>query len=203
MQEEAEVMERTEIGRPEGRTSYTEYAERYYEEARGKRDSLSASEFVAVGQGFLREFVCMGQCNLYIASARDPEIKEAIKVYLEDVCNPNIQEMKKILEDGGYALPAPLEEATSPDKVPDMDTNAINDRMITIAQWFGTRGFMTLWNNFAAMSQRTDVRDAFIRNFHRANRWHVVFHEMAVRKGHMMPMPTMDEGMMRTTMMGG
>jgi hypothetical protein len=68
----------------------------------------------------------------------------------------------------------------------------INDRMITIAQWFGTRGFMTLWQNFAAMSQRTDVRDAFIRNFHRANRWHVVFHEMAVAKGHMSALPTMD-----------
>jgi predicted nucleotidyltransferase len=198
------MSQQVEIGRPEGRTSYTDYAERYYEDARGKRESLSASEYVAVVQGFLREFVCMGQCNLYIGSARDPEIKEAIKVYLEDVCNPNIHEMKKILEDGGYKLPAPLEEATSPNDVEDLDTNAINDRMITIAQWFGTRGFMTLWQNFAAMSQRTDVRDAFIRNFHRANRWHVVFHEMAVARGHMSPLPTMDaKGLLRTTTMGG
>ncbi|MDT7531205.1 DUF3231 family protein [Sphingopyxis sp. SE2] len=204
MQDEADLMERTEIGRPEGKTSHSGYAERYYEKARADRESLSASEYVAVVQGFLREFVCMGQCNLYIASAKDPQIKEAIKVYLEDVCNPNIAEMKKILEDGGYMLPAPLEEATSPDQVRDIDTNAINDRMITISQWFGTRGFMTLWNNFAAMSQRTDVRDAFIRNYHRANRWHVAFNEMAIEKGHMMPLPTMDaKGLMRTTVMGG
>lgn len=168
MQDESDVMEQAEIGRSEGKTSHSSYAERYYEEVRNKREALNASEFVAVVEGYLREFVCMGQCNLYIAAARDPEIKEAIKVYLQDVCNPNIMEMKKILDDGSYMLPAPLEETTSPDQVREMDTNAINDRMITIAQWFACRGFMTLWHNFAAMSARTDVRDAFIRNFHRA-----------------------------------
>ena len=119
------------------------------------------------------------------------------------MCNPNIYEMKKILEDGGYELPAPLEETTSPDQVPDLETNAINDRMIAIAQWFACRSFMQLWNNFAGMSERTDVRDAFIRNYHRANRWHVTCHEMAVQKGHMMPLPTMDaKGLLRTTVMG-
>jgi hypothetical protein len=195
------AVDQAEIGQPEGKTQYSDYAERYYEAAREGSTSLSASEYVAVVEG---EFVCMGQCNLYIAAAKDPQLKEAITVYLDDVCYPNLHEMKHILEDDGYMLPAPLEEATTPDEVPDIDTNAVNDRMITIAQWFGTRGFMTLWNNFAAMSQNTDVRAAFLRNYHRADRWHVAYHRMAVEKGHMMPMPTMDaKGMMRTTMMGG
>lgn len=66
-----------------------------------------------VVQGSLREFVCMGQCHLYIGSAKDPQIMEAIKVYIEDGCNPNIQEMKKIVEVGVYPPPTPLEEATS------------------------------------------------------------------------------------------
>lgn len=186
------MAEQPEIGRPEGRTSYTKYAERYYERAGKGRQSFNASEYVAVVEGFLREFVCMGQCNLYIGSAKDPELKETIKNYLEDVCNPNIMELKKLLDEAGYKHPVSLDEATSPDKIEDMNTNAINDRAIVIAQWFGTRAFMTLWQNFAAMSQRTDVRDAFIRNFHRANRWHVAFHEIALEKGYMQSFPTID-----------
>nr|WP_015061140.1 hypothetical protein [Pseudomonas sp. K-62]BAM13976.1 hypothetical protein [Pseudomonas sp. K-62] len=201
---DCKIIDQSEIGSPEGRTSYSSYADRYYERARDGATSLSASEYVAVVEGFLREFVCMGQCNLYIAAARDTQIKEAITVYLNDVCYPNLHEMKRILEVDGYMLPAPLEEAVTPDEVPSIETNAISDRMITIAQWFGCRSFMTLWNNFAAMSQNTDVRAAFLRNYHRANRWHVVCHTMAVEKGHMMPLPTMDaKGLMRTTMMGG
>lgn len=196
-------MSEAEIGRPEGKTSYSGYPERYYEKARAKRKALSASEYAVVVQGFLREFVCMGQCNLYIAAAKDPQINEAIKIYLEDVCNPNIAEMKKILEDGGYQLPAPLEEATSPDKVADIDTNAINDRMIVIAHWFAARAFMLLWNTGATMSERTDVRDAFIRNYHRANRWQVAFHEIALEKGFLTPLPTMDaKGMIRAAVGG-
>lgn len=198
------AVDQAEIGRPEGRTQYTDYAERYYERTRGERKSLSASEFVAVVEGFLREFVCIEQCNLYTASARDSQIKEAINVYLNEVCCPNLHEMKAILESNGYMLPAPLEEVVTPDQVPDIKMNGINDRMITIAQWFGTRSFMVLWNNFAAMSERTDVCDAFIRNYHRANRWHVAYHKIAVEKSHMMPMPTMDaKGLLRTTTMGG
>ncbi len=157
------VIDQAEIGRSEGRTQYSDYADRCYAKARAGATSLSASEYVAVVEGFLREFVCMGQCNLYIAAAKDPQIKEAIGVYLRDVCYPNLHEMKKILEDDGYMLPAPLEEATTPDQVPVIDTSAVNDRMITIAQWFGCRSFMTLWNNFAAMSQNADVRAAFLR----------------------------------------
>jgi hypothetical protein len=186
------MSDQAEIGRPEGRTSYSDYAERYYAQAGAGRSELSASEYVAVVEGFLREFVCMGQCNLYLAAVKDPQIKEAIKTYLEDVCNPNIYEMKKILEDGGYALPAPLEETMSPDKVPDQATDVANDRMIVIAQWFAARAFMTLWHNYASMSQRTDIRDAFIRNYHRANRWHVTFHEIAVEKKLMAPLPIVD-----------
>ncbi len=198
------AVDHAEIGQPEGRTRYSDYADRYYAKACAGATSLSASEYVAVVEGFLREFVCMGQCNLYIAAAKDPQIKEAIGVYLRDVCYPNLREMKKILEDDGYMLPAPLDEAAMPEEVAGIETNAINDRMITVAQWFGCRSFMTLWNNFAAMSQNADVRAAFLRNYHRADRWHVACHQMAVEKGHMMPMPTMDaKGLLRTTMMGG
>ncbi len=45
MQDDADVMDGVEIGRPEGKTSYSGYAERYYEEARGKGEALNASEF--------------------------------------------------------------------------------------------------------------------------------------------------------------
>jgi hypothetical protein len=60
-------------------------AERYYSQAGADRDDLSASEYVAVVEDFLREFVCMGQCDPYIAAAKDPKIKEATEVYLDDV----------------------------------------------------------------------------------------------------------------------
>jgi hypothetical protein len=186
--------QQVEVGQPEGRTSYSEYAERFYSQAGAGRKSLSASEYVAVNEGFLREFVCMGQCNLYLAAVKEPKIREAIRIYLDDVCNPNIHEMKNLLEKGGYPPPAPLEETVSPDKVQHWDTDVINDRMIVIGQWFATRAFMNLWNNYATMSQRTDVRDAFIRNYHRANRWHVAFHELAVQESFMTPHPTVEAG---------
>jgi hypothetical protein len=66
--------------------------------------------------------------------------------------------------------------------------------MITVAQWFATRAFMELWNSGAIMSQRTDVRDAFLRNYHRANRWHVAFYDMAVEKGYLAPLPNVEAG---------
>ncbi len=44
MQDDADVMDGVEIGRPEGKTSYSAYAERYYEQARGKGEALNASE---------------------------------------------------------------------------------------------------------------------------------------------------------------
>ncbi len=56
----------------------------------------------------------------------------------------------------------------------------------------------------AAVSKRTDVREAFRRNWHRANRWNVAYYDLAVDKGFLMPMPTMDaKGLIRTAMMGG
>jgi hypothetical protein len=186
------MSDQVETGRPEGRTSYSDYAEQFYSQAGAERKTLSASEYVAVSEGFLREFVCMGQCNLYIAAVKDEEVKKAIRVYLDDVCNPNIFEMKNILGEGGYPLPAPLEETTSPDKVPHWDTDVINDRMIVIGQWFATRAFMNLWNSYAIMCQRTEVRDAFIRNYHRANRWHVAFHELAMKYNFMPAKPIVE-----------
>lgn len=76
--------------------------------------------------------------------------------------------------------------------MPDQDTCVANDRMIVNAQWFAARAFMTLWHNYASMSQRTDIRDAFIRNYHRAFRWQVTFHEIAVEKKLMAPLPTVE-----------
>lgn len=43
-----------------------------------------------------------------------------------------------------------------------------------------------------SMSQRADIRDAFIRNYDRANRCHVTFHELAVEKQLMAPLPPVD-----------
>ncbi|KGB55092.1 hypothetical protein FG91_01502 [Sphingopyxis sp. LC81] len=204
MSDIADVIDRAEINEPLGRTAFSDFPERLYTQANQGNGSLSASEFVSVVMGFLREYVCIGQCNLHIAAAKDPDLKEAIRIYMDDVCFPNLHEMKKILEDGGYMLPAPLDEATLPDQVPAVETNATTDRMISIAHWFDTHGFMVLWNTFAAMSQNTEVRAAFVRAWHRAERWHVAYHQIAVNKGHMMPMPNMDaKGMMRTVMMGG
>lgn len=56
-----------EIGQPEGRTPFTDYAEEFYEKQREKRDMLSASEFWVVMEGYQREWVCMTQCNVYPA----------------------------------------------------------------------------------------------------------------------------------------
>jgi hypothetical protein len=39
----------------------------------------------------------------------------------------------------------------------------------------------------AAASQRTDVRNAFARNWHRANRWNVALSALAVEKKFLMP----------------
>lgn len=204
MADVAAVIDRAEINEPHGETANSDFPKRLYGEARAGNGSLSASEFVSVTMGFLREYVCMGQCNLHIAAAKDLELREAIRIYLDDVCYPNLHEMKKLLEDGGYMVPAPLEEAVLPEQVAPIETKAITDRMISIAHWFDTHGFMVLWNTFAAMSQNTDVRAAFVRAWHRAERWHVAYHELAIRKGHMMTMPSMDtKGMMRTVMMGG
>lgn len=55
-------------------------------------------------------------CNMYIAAAKDPEVKEAIKTYLEEVCNLNFSSLKRILQDGGYDVPVSEQNVTSPIK---------------------------------------------------------------------------------------
>lgn len=144
----------------------------------------------------------MGQCNMYIAAAKDSEIKQAIKTYLMDVCNQNFMSMKKILQDGGYDVPVSEQNATSPDKVHDVQINAIDDQMIVVGQWFAARSFMQLWDMGAINSQRTDIRDAFIQNFHRANRWHVAFHDLAVSKGHLQKLPEISPTMTKMSKAG-
>lgn len=182
-------MSNIEIGKPEGRTQFSEYAEQYYKKHYEDRQSLSSSEYTVVIEGYIREYVCMGQCNIYIAAAKDQEIKEDIKTYLKDVCSPNFEELKQILEKGGYKLPVSIENVKSPDQLSNITTDAIDDQMIVLGQWFATRAFMQLWNNGAIQSQRTDIRDAFIRNYHRANRWHVAYHDIAVKRGYLEPLP--------------
>ncbi len=187
------AVDHAEIGQPEGRTRYSDYADRYYAKARAGATSLSASEYVAVVEGFLREFVCMGQCNLYIAAAKDPQIKEAIGVYLRDVCYPNLREMKKILEDDGYRLPAPynaVSDAKSLEQLGQLRTDAIDDRMILVGHIFAVEGFMNRWNQGSALSHKADVRDAFVRNWHRANRWHLAALAMAEQMRLLEPQPS-------------
>ncbi len=187
------AVDHAEIGQPESRTRYSDYADRYYAKARAGATSLSASEYVAVVEGFLREFVCMGQCNLYIAAAKDPQIKEAIGVYLRDVCYPNLREMKKILEDDGYRLPAPynaVSDAKSLEQLGQLRTDAIDDRMILVGHIFAVEGFMNRWNQGSALSHKADVRDAFVRNWHRANRWHLAALAMAEQMRLLEPQPS-------------
>ncbi len=187
------AVDHAEIGQPEGRTRYSDYADRYYAKARAGATSLSASKYVAVVEGFLREFVCMGQCNLYIAAAKDPQIKEAIGVYLRDVCYPNLREMKKILEDDGYRLPAPynaVSDAKSLEQLGQLRTDAIDDRMILVGHIFAVEGFMNRWNQGSALNHKADVRDAFVRNWHRANRWHLAALAMAEQMRLLEPQPS-------------
>lgn len=46
-------------GQEYGRTPYSEEAEGWYEQTRGKRQSLDGAEYYAVSQGYLREWVCI------------------------------------------------------------------------------------------------------------------------------------------------
>lgn len=48
---------------------------------------------------------------------------------------------------------------------------------------------MELWNTGIMLSHRADLSDAFIHNFHRANRWHLASYAMAVEKGFIAPQP--------------
>jgi hypothetical protein len=192
----------SDVDQVPGKTENSGYAEERYRKHHGDRTSLSSSEYTAVIEGVLREYVCMGQCNMYIAAAKDPEIKQAIKTYLMDVCMPNFMSLKKILQDGGYDVPVSEQNDTKPDQVQDVQTNAIDDQMITVWQWFAVRGFMQLWNMGAINSQRTDMRDAFIQNFHRANRWHVACYDLAVSKGYLEKLPEISPTMTKMKQAG-
>jgi hypothetical protein len=180
------------VGQEYGRTPYSEMPLKHYEETRGKRTSLTAPEYYVVTQGYLREWVCMGQCNLYIQALKSPKLREMMEVYRHDVCEPNQTEMKNILDEGGYELPAPynaIHDAKSVDFLGQMDTDAIDDRMILLGHKFSTEAFMNRWNEGARLSHRAEVREAFFRNYNRAERWHLAAINMAKEMQFMEPQP--------------
>ncbi|MBA9079082.1 hypothetical protein [Rufibacter quisquiliarum] len=179
-------------GQEYGHTPYSEMAEKAYASTYAKRATLDASEYYAVTQGYLREQVCMGQCNLFMQVLKNPMLRESMLVYRHDVCEPNVKEMKDILEAGGYALPAPYNahtDARSIDSLGSVTTDVIDDRMILIGHIFAVEGFMNRWNQGAVLSHRSEVRDAFIRNYHRANRWHLAAIVMAGKMQFIEPQP--------------
>ncbi|TFB18526.1 DUF3231 family protein [Filobacillus milosensis] len=180
------------IGFEKGVTPYSSFPMTWYESQRNIRQKLNASEYYAVTEGYLREWVCMGQCNLYIQATTDPYIKKVIEIYRRDVCEPNLTELKLILEKGKYKLPAPynaISESMTVEQLGNIPTNAISDKQILIGFKYATLGFMNLWNMGASHSFRTEVREAFLRNYHRANRWHLAFHAMSEKMGFLKPQP--------------
>lgn len=169
-------------GQEYGRTPYSEEAEKAYTSTFGQRTTLDASEYYAVSMGYLREQVCMAQCNLGIQVLKSDKMRETMHTYRHDVCEPNLKEMKDLLEAGGYALPMPYNahtESRSLASLGSIETDAIDDRQMLIGHIFNVEAFMNRWNQGAALSHRSDVRDAFIRNYHRANRWHLAAIVMA------------------------
>ncbi len=180
------------IGQEYGRTPYSEEAEKWYEGTRGKRTSLDAAEFHAVNNGYLREWACMAQCNLYTQVLENAMLRQSMETYRHDVCEPNLAEMKELLDAGGYELPAPYNaetEARTVDELGELETDAIDDRMILVGHIFSVEAFMNRWNEGARGSHRADVRDALIRNYHRANRWHLAAIAMAEKMQFIEPEP--------------
>lgn len=175
-----------------GRTPYSGEAEKFYESRRNQRTTLDASEYYAVTQVHLREWVCMGQCNLYIQVLKNPMIRSSMGTYRHDVCEPNLTEMRDVLEAGSYELPAPynaVHDARSTDSLGTLETDAIDDRMILVGHVFAVEAFMERWNRVASLSHRAEVRDAFFRNYHRANRWHLAAIAMAEKMQFIQPQP--------------
>ncbi len=180
------------IGQEYGRTPYSGEHEKMYVGTAGKRNTLDAAEYYAVTQGYLREWVCMGQCNLYIQVLKNPMLRQPMETYRHDVCEPNVTEMHALLEAGGYALPAPLNaqrDARSLESLGQLETDAIDDRMILVGHIFAVEAFMNRWNEGARHSHRAEVRDAFVRNWHRANRWHLAAIAMAEKMQFIEPQP--------------
>lgn len=175
-----------------GRTPYSGEAETLYESRRNQRTTLDASEYYAVTQGYLREWVCMGQCNLYMQVLKNPMARKSMETYRHDVCEPNVTEMRDLLEAGSYSLPAPynaVHDAHSLESLGKLETDVIDDRMILVGHIFAVEAFMERWNRGASMSHRAEVRDAFIRNYHRANRWHLATIAMAEKMQFIQPQP--------------
>ncbi len=54
-------------------------------------------------------------------------------------------------------------------------TTAEDDQQpqIVVGHIFSVEALMNRWNGGARHSHRAEVRDAFVRNWHRANRWHL------------------------------
>lgn len=62
--------------------------------------------------------------------------------------------------------------------------------MILLGHVFSVEAFMNRWNKGAILSHRADVRDAFLRNYHRANCWHLAAIAMAEKMQFIEPQPT-------------
>lgn len=184
-----------EIGNEYGRTQFSEEPVKTYEGTRNSRTSLDVSEYYAVTMGYLREQVCMSQCNLFLQVIKNPMMRKTMLTYRKDVCEPNQAEMKELLDAGGYKLPLDYNartEAKTLDELGTVDTDAIDDRSLLIGHIFNVEAFMNRWNQGAALSHRADIRDAFIRNYHRANRWHLAAIKMAEKMQFIEAMPIIE-----------
>lgn len=180
------------IGTEEGRTPYSGQPDALYASTSHESGQLDISEYYSVTQGYLREWVCMSQCNLYLQVACDLELKRMIELYRRDVCAPNETELGFILQQYGYSLPQPYNAVTDGYTVAELGsvaTNAIDDQKIMIGHIFTVQGFMELWNMGAMQSHKADVREAFIRNYHRANRWHLASYAIVQRRGWISRLP--------------
>lgn len=47
------------------------------------------------------------QCNQFIQFLKEQKLKQSMESYRNDVCAPNLLEMKQLLDAGGYALRNP------------------------------------------------------------------------------------------------
>ncbi len=180
------------IGQEYGRTPYSGEPETMYAATAAKCNTLNASEYYAVTQGYLREWVCMGQCNLYLQVIKNTMIRQSMETYRHNVCEPNLTEMYMLLQAGGYELPAPYNaqrDARSIESLGQIETDAIDDRMLLVGHMFSVEAFMNRWNEGARHSHRAEVRDAFVRNWHRANRWHLAAIAMAEKMQFIEPQP--------------
>lgn len=119
-------------------------------------------------------------------------VEKAVSRMMGGTGTPNVTEMRQLLEAGGYALPAPYNgesEARSDEQLGRLETDVIDDCMIMVGPIYQVEAFMNRWNQGATLSHRADVRDAFLRNYHRANRWHLAAIAMAEKMQFIEPEP--------------